>query len=36
MSDTFNPSSAHKVINGLVKLVVSEFEKLDIISDTDK
>jgi hypothetical protein len=36
MSDTFNPSSAHKVIKGVVKLVVNEFEKLDIISDTDK
>jgi hypothetical protein len=36
MSDTFNPSSAHKVIDGLVKVVVKEFEKLNIISDTDK
>jgi hypothetical protein len=36
MSDTFNPSSAHKVIDGLVKLVVNEFEKLGIISDKNK
>jgi hypothetical protein len=36
MSDTFNPSSAHKVIDGLVKLVVNEFETLGILSDTDK
>lgn len=34
MSDTFNPKSAHKAIDGLVKLVVKEFEKLGIISDT--
>jgi hypothetical protein len=31
MSDTFNPRSAHKVIDGLVQLVVKEFEKLDIL-----
>jgi hypothetical protein len=36
MSDTFNPSSAHKVIDGLVKLVVKEFEDMGIISDGDK
>lgn len=36
MSDTFNPSSAHKAIDELVKLVVKEFEKQGIISDTDK
>ena len=31
MSHTFNPRSAHKVIDGLVQLVVNEFEKLDIL-----
>jgi hypothetical protein len=30
-SDTFNPSSAHKVINGLVRLVVMELEKAAIL-----
>jgi hypothetical protein len=36
MSDTFNPSSAHKVINGLVSLVVKEFEKLSILPPAPK
>lgn len=31
ISDTFNPSSAHKVIDGLVKLVVKELEKEAIL-----
>ena len=35
-SDTFNPSSAHKVINGLVQLVVKEFEKLTILPEPGK
>lgn len=30
-SDTFDPSSAHQVINGLVELVVKELEKLEIL-----
>ena len=31
-SDTFDPSSAHKVISAVVELVVNELEKLDIIA----
>src|SRR5262249_46007629 len=31
ISDTFNPSSAHKVIDGLVKIVVKELEKEGIL-----
>lgn len=31
MSDTINPGSAHKAIDGIVGLVVKEFEKMDII-----
>ena len=31
ISDTFNPSSAHKVINPLVKMVVKELEKEGIL-----
>jgi len=27
ISDTFNPKSAHKTIDGLVKLVIRELEK---------
>jgi hypothetical protein len=30
-SDTFNPSSAHKAIGGIVQLVVREFEKQGIL-----
>lgn len=36
MSDTLNPKSAHKAIDGLVKLVVNEFEKLGFLSDTNR
>jgi hypothetical protein len=35
-SDTFNPSSAHKVINGLVQLVVKELEKVAILPESAK
>jgi hypothetical protein len=31
VSDTFNPSSAHKVIEGLSKLLVKEFQKESIL-----
>ena len=36
MSDTFNPGSAHKAINGIVGLVVKQFEKMDIIPPSGK
>jgi hypothetical protein len=35
-SDTFNPSSAHKVISGVVQLVVTELEKLAILPEPTK
>jgi hypothetical protein len=35
-SDTFDPSSAHQVINGLVELVVKELEKLEILPKPGK
>jgi hypothetical protein len=35
-SDTFDPSSAHAVINGLVELVVKELEKLEILPKSGK
>jgi hypothetical protein len=35
-SDTFDPSSAHQVINGVVELVVKELEKLDILPKPGK
>ena len=35
-TDTFNPSSAHKVINGLVQLVVKELEELAILPKSGK
>jgi hypothetical protein len=35
-SDTFDPSSAHQVINGLVELVVKELEKLEILPKAGK
>jgi hypothetical protein len=35
-SDTFDPSSAHQVINGLVELVVKELEKLEILPKSGK
>ncbi len=35
-SDTFDPSSAHRVINGLVELVVKELEKLEILPKPGK
>ncbi len=35
-SDTFDPGSAHQVINGLVELVVKELEKLEILSKPAK
>jgi hypothetical protein len=35
-SDTFNPSSAHKVIQGLVQLVVQQLEKLTILPPSKK
>ncbi len=34
-SDTFNPSSAHKVIKGLVKLVIKELESVKILPRAD-
>jgi hypothetical protein len=33
-SDTFNPGSAHKVINALVKLVINELEKQAILPES--
>jgi hypothetical protein len=33
-SDTFNPGSAHKVINALVKLVINELEKQTILPES--
>jgi len=35
-SDTFDPSSAHQVINGVVDLVVKELEKLEILPKPGK
>ena len=35
-SDTFNPRSAHKVINGVVQLVVKELEQLTILPKPEK
>ena len=35
-SDTFNPGSVHKVISGLVQLVVREMEKLTILPAVHK
>jgi hypothetical protein len=35
-SDTFDPSSVHKAIDGLVQLVVKEFEKLAILPESGK
>jgi hypothetical protein len=35
-SDTFDPSSAHKVIKAVVELVVNELEKLEILSKPAK
>ena len=35
-SDTFDPNSAHQVINGLVELVVKELEKLEILPKPGK
>jgi hypothetical protein len=35
-SDTFNPGSAHKVINALVKLVINELEKQAILPESGK
>ena len=36
MSDTFNPGSVHKAINQLVRLVVNELEKADILPKPEK
>ena len=35
-SDTFDPSSAHKVIDGLVKLVVEQLEKEQVLPKSPK
>jgi hypothetical protein len=35
-SDTFDPSSAHQVIKGVVELVVNELEKLEILPKAAK
>jgi len=35
-SDTFNPRSAHKVINGVVQLVIKELEKAAILPQSGK
>ena len=35
-SDTFNPRSAHKVISGVVQLVVKELEKVAILPQSGK
>jgi len=36
MSDTFDPGSAHKAIDGIVALVVKQFEKMDVIPQSHR